>query len=341
VIKFLEKNEEADRLILLNAVQALQKKEIAVAREKLLLLLNSPSSLIKNEALLNLARLEMLSGNIETAAEIYKTVSLDNKNKAEVLLEASYADLKSGNHSASLGKAIGLQSSYFSYAFLPNVFFIDAYNRKALCDFGGAEQTINTFFNEYQKEFLALKNIKQKNLYKTIIHFVSEKTPFRFQRYLLHLPTIINSQAALNGIGKEQKKIEEFLHNKYSITPKSPHWENFLISLKKFQSTQELIWINEFEKNAEKEIFFLTKNLEKQLQDAKLLLLDISSQATTDNTLQSALNYPATKKSEEEKISSMQKVRWSFEQEIWEDELEFLKVKNPSKCAKQHLAREI
>jgi hypothetical protein len=63
----------------------------------------------------------------------------------------------------------------------------------------------------------------------------------------------------------------------------------------------------------------------------ELLGLDVATGATKNFNLQSALNFPARKPASAE--FDEERLHWPFEDEIWEDELDFLKMKNPSKCA--------
>jgi len=62
----------------------------------------------------------------------------------------------------------------------------------------------------------------------------------------------------------------------------------------------------------------------------ELLDLDISTAASKSYNLQSALNFPAQKRQPLELTE--RQLSWPFDQEIWEDEVDFMRAKNPSKC---------
>jgi hypothetical protein len=70
--------------------------------------------------------------------------------------------------------------------------------------------------------------------------------------------------------------------------------------------------------------------LEQFFSQAELIKLDVATQASEQYNLQSALNFPARK------IASVpvptEKMAWNFKNEIWEDELDYLVAKNPSRC---------
>jgi hypothetical protein len=79
------------------------------------------------------------------------------------------------------------------------------------------------------------------------------------------------------------------------------------------------------------EAAYLAKRLRHVFAQVQLLDLDISTSAAKNYNLQSALNFPAKKIPEN--LAEKDKLRWPFEDEIWEDEIDFMKAKNPSKCA--------
>jgi hypothetical protein len=76
----------------------------------------------------------------------------------------------------------------------------------------------------------------------------------------------------------------------------------------------------------------MAKRLRHSFSQAELLGLDVSTAAAKDYNLQNALNFPARRPAAQEALAK-DKFHWPFEQEIWEDEIDFLKMKNPSKCA--------
>lgn len=80
-----------------------------------------------------------------------------------------------------------------------------------------------------------------------------------------------------------------------------------------------------------REANYLANRLQQTFAQTELLDLDISTMASKNFNLQSALNFPVRKPAEE--AAELDKFHWPFEQEIWEDELDYLRTKNPSKCA--------
>jgi hypothetical protein len=76
---------------------------------------------------------------------------------------------------------------------------------------------------------------------------------------------------------------------------------------------------------------YMVQRLRQTFAQVELLSLDVATGASRNFNLQSALNFPVRKLASTEVED--EKFHWPFEDEIWEDELDFLKMKNPSKCA--------
>jgi hypothetical protein len=75
----------------------------------------------------------------------------------------------------------------------------------------------------------------------------------------------------------------------------------------------------------------LATRLHQNFAQAELMGLDSATSASKDYNLQNALNFPVRKLATTEVQKNQ--LLWPFEQEIWEDELDSMRMKNPSKCA--------
>lgn len=290
---------------------------------------------VQQEARLALARALMQQGATQEALAYYEKVTKDGKNRLEVMAEQAYAEYRAGRHQESLGKALGLQSPYFQYGFAPDIHLIEVLNRKMLCDFGGADQGLLRFSERYGRELAALDELltrkpKPEEFYAELISFHGREAPYRYQRYLLHLTSVMENQKLLNAAEGEIALLGKVGTRKYEPT-KPNGWENFVSSLRTSWDKRARTYKNESVLAALGEAAYMAKRLRHSFGHAELLGLDVSTAASKDFNLQSALNFPARKPASDALVED--KFHWPFEQEIWEDELDFLKMKNPSKCA--------
>lgn len=323
-----------DRLQLMRAVAKLRMKdEGAVANLRRLEAEGHED--IRQEARLALARALLQKGEAHNALDLYKNVAKTGKNRLEVLSEQSYAELKAGLYQESLGKAVGLQSPYFQYGFSPDIHLIEVLSRKSMCDFGGAEEGLHRFVNRYGAELAGLQSTlanraNPKAFYDELIAYHAKAEPMRFQRYLLRLAPVMENQKVLNGARTELTKVGQVGIKKY--TPDRPAgWDKFLAAMEKSWNRRGDVLKMESAKNALAEADYMAKRLRSTFGQAELLGLDLATSASRNFNLQSALNFPVRKLAANE--VEKDKFHWPFEQEIWEDELDYLKMKNTSKCA--------
>lgn len=326
-----------DKIAYLSAMKSLQsadKKEEAVAVLKNLE--SNGDEGIQQEARLALARVVLQKGNNAEALALYQNIKKDGKNRLEVTAEQTYAEYKMGMNQESLGKVLGLQSPYFQYGFAPDIHVVEVLNRKAMCDFGGAEQGLARFSQRYVRELTALsevisRHVAPKNFYDEVISYHAEEKPLRFQRNLLHLPAVMENQKTMNGAEKEIKKIAHIGLNRYPENrPKG--WEKFVSAVRQNWDNRANKLKVESGNVALKEVEYMAERLKKTFAQTELLAIDVATGASRNFNMQSALNFPV-KKVEEAKVDQ-EKLHWPFEDEIWEDELDHLKTQNPSKCAK-------
>jgi len=326
-----------DRLSLLRAVAKLRLKDdgaeasVATIRR----LETEGHEEIRQEARLALARALMQKGEAHNALDLYKNVAKTGKNRLEVLAEQSYAEMKAGLYQESLGKAVGLQSPYFQYGFSPDVHLIEVMSRKSMCDFGGAEAGLQRFVERYGREYTGLQSTlasrgNPKAFYEELIAFHANPEPLRYQRYLLRLAPVMENQKVLNGAQAELAKAAQVGVKKH--TPDRPAgWDRFLAAMEKSWKQRGDVLKLDSARNALAEADYMSKRLRSTFGQAELLGLDLATSASRNFNLQSALNFPVRKLASEE--LEKDKIHWTFEQEIWEDELDYLKMKNPSKCA--------
>jgi hypothetical protein len=243
--------------------------------------------------------------------------------------------MKTGLDQDSLGKAVGLESPYFQLGFAPDVYLIEILSRKALCDFGGAEGAIQRFKGSYGRELASLQQVtaekpKPSDYYGRLISYYDEKDPLRFQRFLLHLPAVMENQQVLNEASDELDKVDNLGRRKYTVE-RPAGWDQFAASMKAEWNTKALALRDNSARAALSEADYLLARLKSTFAQVDLIDLDIATNATKNFNLQSALNFPVREPAEAKRDD--EKLHWPFENEVWEDELEFLKMKNPSKCA--------
>ena len=289
----------------------------------------------QQQARLALARALLLKGSASQALEYYQSVKKDGKNRLAVLSEQTYAEYMSGAYQDSLGKTVALQTPYFQYGFSPDVHLVEIMTRKAMCDFGGAEEGVKRFNDRYVRELAALDDLvahkkDAKAYYEELVGYADVEQPYRYQRYLLQLTSVMENQKTMNQALGELHHLDDLgVHQKSIERPAG--WDKFAAGLRARWGQRAGELRAQSAEAALAEAGYLAKRLRHTFAQVELLDLDISTGAAKNYNLQSALNFP-TKKQEQTK-ADLEKMRWPFEQEIWEDEIDFMKAKNPSKCA--------
>lgn len=325
------------RLLLLRSLAELRdpKAGKSAATDRLRELEATGEEPVRQEARLALARYLLQQGATQESLGLYEALTKDGRNRLEVMTEQAYAEYRAGRHQESLGKTLGLQSPYFQYGFAPDIHLIEVLNRKRMCDFGGAELGLRRFSERYMRELAALDELlarkpKAVDFYSELISYFGAEAPFRYQRYLLHLPAVMENQKLLNAAEEEIAKLESLGSRKYGpVRPEN--WDSFVTALRSNWAERSRRYKLESAKTALAEAEYLAKRLRHNFGQAELLGLDVTTSATKDFHLQSALNFPARRPAQEELAED--RFHWPFEEEVWEDELDHLKVKNPSKCA--------
>lgn len=329
--------EYRERLQLIRAVSQLRgksgKEEAGLAT--LRRLESEGQESLRQEARLALARTLLQKGESHNALDLYRNVVKDGKNRLEVLAEQSYAEYRAGLYQESLGKAMGLQSPYFQYGFAPDIHLIEVLSRKSMCDFGGAESGLHRFVDRYGRELAGLQSAltakaNPKAFYEELISYHGKQEPMRFQRFLLRLAPVMENQKVLTGALQEFEKAGQVGVKKYAA-PRPAGWDRFLAAMQSSWKRRGEVLKVESAKSALAEAEYMVKRLRHTFAQAELLGLDLATSASKNFNLQSALNFPVRKLAEVE--MEKDKFHWPFEDEIWEDELDFLKMKNPSKCA--------
>lgn len=290
----------------------------------------------RQEARLALARAALRGGSAQNALAIYKTVTKNGKNRLEVMAEQTYAEYLSGEFQESLGKAVALQSPYFAYGFSPDIHLVEILSRKALCDFGGAEASVRRFADHYGKELAAIESTLAAEgkapaaYYENLVGYSDLEQPMRFQRYLLQLPAVMENQKAMNHALGDLEKLDKLGHKQRMVT-RPEGWDKFATAMRDGWKGRAQQLRRDSAAAALREAAYMAKRLRNTFAQVELLDLDVSTGASKNYNLQSALNFPARKVQEAE--LDKDKFRWPFELEIWEDEIDFMRAKNPSKCA--------
>lgn len=326
-----------DRFELLRAVSALHPRERATeqTRTALQTLADTGDAGVRDEARLTLARINLREGSTQEALALYNSIEKNGVNRLEVMAEQSYVEFLTGNHPAALGKAIGAESKFFQYGFSPDVHLVETLSRKANCDFGGAEAALRRFADRYIPELAALDQLTRSKreavaYYNELISYHSAKEPMRYQRYLLRLPVVMENQKLMNQAERDLEKIDQ-LGVKRAIIERPAGWDKFAATMRSNWDKRVEAIQKQSGENALKEAAYMADRLRSNFAQAELMGLDVSTTAAKDYNLQNALNFPVRKLAATE--PTKEQVLWPFEQEIWEDELDSLRMKNPSKCA--------
>ena len=333
--------ELKNKISLLHALNLIEQKKINEAKPILEALISSTTGETRNEALINLARISIQEKNPKNALWLYSQVEKNGKNRLDTILETAFAEYQISDFAGSLGKAIALQSPYFAYGFTPDSFPLEILSRKALCDFGGAQNSLEKFFLAYSPELQGLHNLlkistlRKASIYEKIISFYQEESPLKYQRYLLHLPAIARRQAYIYSVTNEAKRLANIGTGKYD--PKTPSdWPEFIQAVVSFHRPSMSSRMKKIEQYAVEETKILVARLERAFSASDLIRLDIGTKATKDFSLQSALNFPI--KPNERSAELKNKILWPYENEVWEDELDYLRIKGDGKCANRELA---
>lgn len=329
-----------DRVSLLKALADLRSSSESIrakATEDLRALESSGHSSVQQEARLALARTTLRQGNGADAMALYRNVEKNRRNRLEVLAEQTYAEYLAGEYQDSLGKAVALESPSFQYGFSPDVHLVEILSRKAICDFGGAEAGVKLFIERYQPELAALDALLARkpaagDFYAELVSYVDEKEPKRFERYLLQLAPVMENQKTMNQALADFKKVDTYGQSEEEPGTIRPAGLNaFAQSMRNRWGQHARDLRNDSSTNALREAHYMADRLRQTFAQVELIDLDISTSAAKNFNLQSALNFPARKPASEK--MDRERLHWPFENEVWEDEIDFMKAKNPSKCA--------
>jgi hypothetical protein len=290
----------------------------------------------RQEARLALARSYLQKGASVDALALYRQVKKDGKNRLEVTAEQTYAEYMTGNFQDSLGKTMGLESPYFQYGFAPDVHLVEILSRKALCDFGGAEAGVKRFVERYSSELAAIEQMLAAHkapaaFYEDLIGYAAVEKPMRYQRYLLHNNAVMENQKTMNNALAGLQTLDDLGLRRHMGVDRPEGWDAFATAMRSRWDQRAQMLRKDSAGSALAEAEYMAKRLRNTFAQVELLDLDISTAASKNYNMQSAMNFPV-KKQEETKVEKDQ-FHWPFQDEVWEDELDFLKMKNPSKCA--------
>ncbi|NUM89635.1 MAG: hypothetical protein HUU37_10555 [Bdellovibrionales bacterium] len=327
-----------EQLLLEQSLTNLAKNKIPEARTRLEQLLLSPAPQVRSQAAINLARLHVREGRPSDALLIYGQVEKNGRNRMDLLIETSWAEFRAGEFQGSLGKAIALQSPYFRFGWAPEAYVLETLGRKNLCDFGGAQKTLLRFQEDYGPELAFVQSIaagKRGDLYDEVLRSFHAAAPRRFERYLLSLPETISAQEFISGLGRELRELRSIPEQRYA--PAVPDdWDAFLLAERSHFESRITTLKKGLVERWQAEARYQGSKLSDVFRRFDLIQLDVASRAAADIQIQSALNYPVAAESvAPEKRGRM---LWPYHQEVWEDELDFLKVRGEGECANRFTA---
>jgi hypothetical protein len=199
--------------------------------------------------------------------------------------------------------------------------------------FRGAEVGIQRFFESYRPELAALDRLRKSEpgqFYDELISYHGKDQPLKHQRYLLRIAAVMENQKSMNSAQAELLQVDELGLLKYTH-PRPQGWEEFSIDMRASWGRMAASLKKESARAALAESEYMAARLRQTFRQVELLSLDISTSAARNFNLQSALNFSVRKPASVER--DKERLHWPFENEIWEDELDYLKMKNPSKCA--------
>lgn len=339
-----EKTELKEKMQLLRALAYIENRKHKTALPMLKKLAMSENKNIHHEARINLARLLAMFSQYSQALKIYRSLPMDYLTQVDALVEIAWLEFENQQYDFSLGKSIGLQSKFFSHAFIPEVYVLEAYSRKSMCDFGGAETTINKFKQDYTHEIRDLRNLlRRKKRNKKFSMYAEIKNAFRkeknqrmrrYERYLLQAPGIASRQKELFEIQQEYRDFRDETLAKIVVNDEKymKNHEFLLDTFHDYYVRTKKKYSPKIESEIYEELKYLDHKLFTLFQQAEYLHLDIAASADINHSLQSAMNYPVLPEKKEEPLPVTIN-RWAFEDnEFWEDEIGWLRVKNPSKC---------
>lgn len=301
-------------------------------------LTQAPYPAVRQNAQVALARNLASQERYIEAQDVYQQTKRERTNKLDLLLEMAYIDYRLGQFQASIGKSVGLTSTFFRYGFVPDVYFLEANARKAVCDFGGAELALKRFQQTYKPEMQALesfiaaaKNQGADAYYQHAIQAFGSSTPFKYQRYLLHLPELHTSQKLISSWKDEWAQLDRMTADPYRRPARADAWEQLARDFRAFEADRKHLLTAGAEKILRAETHYMLNRLYKLFSQLELMNLDITTQASAEYSKQAALNYPLLEARSGEFDSDH--ILWSFHTEVWEDELEFLRARNSTRCA--------
>lgn len=339
-----ENSEFSEKMELLRALGYIENRKHKTAMRMLKKLAMSEDKEIHHEARINLARLLAMFSQYNQALKIYRSLPMDHLTRVDTLMEIAWLEFENQQYDFSLGKSIGLQSKFFYHAFIPEVYVLEAYSRKSMCDFGGAENALNEFKQDYTREIRDLRGlVRSKKRDKKFSMYSQVKEAFRkeknermrrYERYLLQVPGIATRQKELFAIQQEYRSVrDETLAEVVVDDEKYMKDRKFLLdTFHDYYVNTKKKYLPEIENEIYEELKYLDRKLLSLFQQAEYLHLDIAASADINQSLQAAMNYPVLPEKEEEPMPVTIN-RWAFEDnEFWEDEIGWLRIKNPSKC---------
>lgn len=339
-----ENSAVTEKMELLEALGHIDSRKHKKALRMLKKLADSENQEISQNARINLARLLAMFSQYSQALLFYRSLPMEDLTRVNTLMEIAWLEFENQQFDFSLGKSIGLQSKFFAHAFIPEVYMLEAYSRKSVCDFGGAEKAIQAFKKDYSQEIESLRRLvraKQKD--KNFSMFASLKDSFshdkegkmlRYERYLLQVPAIASRQNELFAIQQEYRTYrDEVLAEAVTEDEQYMKDRKFLLdTFHDYYVKTKSAYLPVMESEIYEELKYMDSKLIGLFQQVEYLSLDIAASADINQSLQSALNYPVLPEKEEEDMPVTIN-RWAFaDNEFWEDEIGWLRVTNPSKC---------
>ncbi len=280
------------------------------------------------------------------AIKYLNNVSTNSPFYPDSILAKSWAYLNLKNLKDAIGTSYNLQTARLKDSFAPDSLMLAAMGFFETCHYPEALSNINYFKKSYFNDYQWLKiNKARNNLYKDLTEFLEKKStiPQKIVASWFRTPDFISSQNELNIILDEKNAIKLI----YSNLKENKNAHTYFI--KEIVKNARALKALELKKVADLNSLIKTKtntlftNLKDVLENISLLEIEILTAASKDIIRGNTENRtPATTKTEliqKKDLDRSEKWEWGSisgtrmgEEEIWDDELGFLKADLSNRC---------
>jgi hypothetical protein len=297
---------------------------------------------IKEQAILNLARLHFESKEFKSAISLYRSIDAQSTLFYESLSEQGWAFFMAGYPNRALGTEYGATSPHFNQLFQPDQYFLNAAINYWLCDFPAAKSAIQNFvahtkhdadlLRKWSKTGERSDGRKLEKIYKIVEGISQGVSQKNSQLGPKSMQTLGRKQVLMTGV----KEIHELRKLRLSIMGKQ--WPKrsknyFLDALMKLENREKM----RLAKLADLSISTMQKEYERSLNQMRLINLEIMT-AEKDQLMDKGRTAVGQEflGTEKEFFEAAEKVprKWdNAKREYWKDELDSFVFKKKSQCA--------